>query len=99
MDLQKQDQKNCLQSRQKRELAYGEAGSLLMYFQRQLHDNASFQYAIQLDSEEKITNIFWVGARMITNYAIVGDAITFDTTYYTNKENRSLGVFCGFNLA
>ena len=54
----KQDQKNYLRSRRKRDLGYGEAGSLLRYFQRQLHDNPSFQYAIQLDSEEKITNIF-----------------------------------------
>lgn len=33
----KQDQKNYLQSKRKRDLAYGEAGSLLRYFQHQLH--------------------------------------------------------------
>ncbi|XP_015934769.3 protein FAR1-RELATED SEQUENCE 5-like [Arachis duranensis] len=93
----KQDQKNYLRSKRKRDLAYGEAGSLLKYFHRQLLDNPSFQYAIQLDNEEKITNIFWADARMVIDYAIFGDVITFDTTYCTNKENRPLGVFCGFN--
>lgn len=34
---------------------------------------------------------------MITDYALFGDVITFDTTYCTNKESRPLGVFCGFN--
>nr|XP_025669190.1 protein FAR1-RELATED SEQUENCE 5-like [Arachis hypogaea] len=93
----KQDQKNYFRSKRKRDLAYDEAGSLLKYFHRQLLDNPSFQYATQLDNKEKITNIFWADARMVIDYAIFGDVITFDTTYCTNKENRPLGVFCGFN--
>jgi hypothetical protein len=45
----------------------------------------------------KKTNIFWVDARMIIDYAYFGDVITFDTTCGTNKELRPLGVFTGFN--
>ncbi|GJT44014.1 FAR1-related sequence 5-like protein [Tanacetum coccineum] len=91
------DQKNYIRKRRQRELKYGEAGSLLRYFQEQSLDNPSFFHAIQLDEEEQITNIFWADARMILDYSYFGDVITFDTTYSTNKECRPLGIFIGFN--
>jgi len=69
----------------KQTLAYGEAGSILKYFLHQLHDNHSFHYTIQLNFEEKITNIFWAVARMIIDYTLFGDVITFDTTYCKKK--------------
>jgi zinc finger SWIM domain-containing protein 3 len=90
------DQNNLRTKRQKK-LMYGEAGWLLKYFQEQLTKDPSFQYAIQLDSEEQITNIFWVDSRMIIDYVYFGDVVTFDTTYGTNKELRPLVVFTGFN--
>ncbi|XP_027166438.1 protein FAR1-RELATED SEQUENCE 5-like [Coffea eugenioides] len=34
---------------------------------------------------------------MLMDYTYFGDVVTFDTTYKTNKEYRSLGVFVGFN--
>ncbi|GKA56505.1 FAR1-related sequence 5-like protein [Tanacetum coccineum] len=91
------DQKNYLRKRRQRDLKYGEAGSLLRYFQKQTLDNPSFYHAIQLDEDEQITNIFWADARMIMDYSYFGDVVTFDTTYSTNKECRPLGVFIGFN--
>jgi zinc finger SWIM domain-containing protein 3 len=91
------DQTNSLRTKRQRKLIYGEAGWLLKYFQEQLTKDPSFKYAIQLDSEEQITNIFWVDARMITDYFYFGDVLTFDTTYGTNKELRPLVVFTGFN--
>jgi zinc finger SWIM domain-containing protein 3 len=48
------DQKNYLQTRRQKSLIYGEAGSLLRYFQQQLIDNPSFHYTMQLDNEEFI---------------------------------------------
>ena len=59
--------------------------------------NLSFQYGVQLDNIEQITNIFWADARMVIDYANFGDVMTFNTTYGTNKELRPLGVFTGFN--
>ena len=78
-------------------LIYGEAGSLLNYFQEQVNKNTLFYYAVQLDTKETITNIFWVDARMIVDYVYFGNMMTFDTTYDTNKELRPLAVFIGFN--
>jgi hypothetical protein len=50
-----------------------------------------------MDSEEQIANIFWVDAKMITDFAHFGDVVSFDTTFGTNKESRPFGVFVGFN--
>ncbi|KAF2926071.1 hypothetical protein DAI22_06g099600 [Oryza sativa Japonica Group] len=78
--------KNHLRTKRQRELMYGEAGK-----------NTSFHYALQLDCEEQITNIFWADAKMIIDYAQFGDVVTFDTTFGTNKEYMPFGVFVGFN--
>ena len=78
-------------------MIYGEAGSLLKYFQDKSVENPSFQYVIQMDCEEQITNIFWADAKMIVDYAHFGDVITFDTIFGTNKEYMLFGVFVGFN--
>jgi zinc finger SWIM domain-containing protein 3 len=76
-----------------RELAFGQAGSRLKYFHEKIAENPSFQYALQLDIKEHITNIFWVDAKMLFDYAQFGDVVTFDTTFGTNKEYRPFGVF------
>ena len=62
------DHKNYLRGKRQREMAYGQAGSMLMYFQKKNAENPSFQYALQMDGEEQIANIFWVDVKMITDY-------------------------------
>lgn len=91
------DQKNHLQTKRQRDMKYGEAASLLLYFQKQLSENPSFFYAVQLDNDEQITNIFWADAKMIIDYAQFGEVVTFDTTYKTNSSYRPCGVFASFN--
>jgi zinc finger SWIM domain-containing protein 3 len=80
-----------------RELSFDQAGSMLKYFHDKIAENPSFQYALQLDCEKHITNIFWVDAKMMLDYAHFGDIVTFDTTFGTNKEYRTFGVFLGLN--
>jgi hypothetical protein len=89
--------KNYLQGRRQRELAYGQEGSMLKYFQDKVSENPSLHYALQLDVEEQITNIFWADAKMLIDYAHFGDVVTFDTTFGTNKEYKPFGIFVGFN--
>ncbi|XP_057478187.1 protein FAR1-RELATED SEQUENCE 5-like [Actinidia eriantha] len=93
----REDQKNYLRGRRQRSLKYGEIGALLGYFQKQASTNPYFYYAVQLDSDEMITNIFWADHEMITDYGLFGDAISFDTTFRTNKECRFFALFTGFN--
>jgi zinc finger SWIM domain-containing protein 3 len=52
------DHKNYLQSKRQRELAFWQVGSMLKYFHDKVSENPSFQYALQVDCEEQITNIF-----------------------------------------
>ncbi|KAL7240139.1 hypothetical protein ACSBR2_005915 [Camellia fascicularis] len=80
----RKDQKTYLRAKRQRNLQYGEAGSLLRYFQQQVAENPYFYYAIQLDVDEMITNIFWADHQMITDYGLFGDAVSFDTTFSTN---------------
>ena len=87
------DHKNYLRTRRQKNLVYGQATSLSGYFQEQLTKNPSFQYKVQLDNIEQITNIFWADARMVIDYTNFGDVVTFDTTNGINKELRPLGVF------
>jgi zinc finger SWIM domain-containing protein 3 len=56
-------------------MLYGETGSLLKYFQDKVVENPLFHYAIQLDCEEQMANIFWADAKMIVDYAHFGDVI------------------------
>lgn len=80
-----------------RNIAYGEAGSLLQYFQQETIENPSFHHSVQLYVDEQITNIFWADARMIMDYSYFGDVVTLDTTYTTNNACRPLAMFSGFN--
>jgi hypothetical protein len=50
-----------------------------------ISENPSFQYTLQLDCEEQITNISWTDAKMIIDYAHLGDVVNFDTTFGTKK--------------
>ena len=53
------------ETKRQREMKYGQAGSMLKYFQDKIAENPSFQYALQMDCEEQISNIFWADAKMV----------------------------------
>ena len=50
------DHKNYLRTKRQRGIAYDQAGSMLKYFHDKIVENPSFQYALQMDCEEQITN-------------------------------------------
>jgi hypothetical protein len=79
------DHTNYLRTKRQKDMKYGEAGSILHYFQTKVAENPSFYHAVQLDSEEQIANIFWADAKMLIDYAHFGDVMTFDTTFGTNR--------------
>ncbi|PNX99811.1 FAR1-related protein [Trifolium pratense] len=91
------DAKNYLQTKRQHDMVHGDLGSLMQYFQRQMLDNPSFYHAYQMDCDEQITNIFWADAKMILDYGYFGDVVSLDTTYCTNRANRPLALFSGFN--
>ncbi|KAF7824447.1 protein FAR1-RELATED SEQUENCE 5-like [Senna tora] len=91
------DQTNYLQTRRQKSLMFGEAGCLLRYFQEQLLEDPSFYHAYQMDSEEKITNIFWADSTMLLDYGYFGDVVSLDTTSCINHAHRPLVIFSGLN--
>lgn len=74
-----------------------EAGFLLRYFQQKRTEDPLFYYALQLDVEEKITNVFRVDVWMLIDYSYFGDAVSLETTYCTGHDHRPLVIFSGLN--
>ncbi|KAL5707579.1 hypothetical protein ACHQM5_018468 [Ranunculus cassubicifolius] len=74
-----------------------DAQNLLDYFKRMQAENPGFFYAIQLDDENHMTNVFWADARSRTAYTHFGDAVTFDTMYRPNQYRVPFAPFTGVN--
>ncbi|ESW05528.1 hypothetical protein PHAVU_011G187200 [Phaseolus vulgaris] len=83
-------------SSQKRTLGR-DAQNLLNYFKKMQGENPGFYYAIQLDDENRMTNVFWADARSRTAYNYFGDAVIFDTMYRPNQYQIPFAPFTGFN--
>ncbi|XP_043710180.1 protein FAR1-RELATED SEQUENCE 5-like [Telopea speciosissima] len=81
--------------RSQRKLSKAHAAAIDLADDSGLRPKTIFDY--MLDSDEKIANVFWADPRMIIDYALFGDVVTFDTTFGTNKEYRPFGLFAGFN--
>ena len=74
-----------------------DTGGVLEYLQKMQLNDPNFVYAIQVDEDDLITNIFWADAKMKVDYDYFGDVVCFDTTYRKNKEGRPFAMFVGVN--
>ncbi|KAI5433540.1 protein FAR1-RELATED SEQUENCE 3 [Lathyrus oleraceus] len=74
-----------------------DAQSLLEYFKKVQAENPGFFYAIQLDEDNRVSNVFWADARSRTAYSHFGDAVTLDTTHRANQYNVPYAPFTGIN--
>ncbi|KAG8070950.1 hypothetical protein GUJ93_ZPchr0006g40630 [Zizania palustris] len=86
-----------LQTRRQHEIKCGEAGALLNYLQDQCRADPLFYHAVQLDAEDKVTNIFWADAKMIIDLSQFGDVVSFDIVPRNNMSLRPFASFVGFN--
>ena len=91
------DYKSKLPSRRMRELREGEAERMQQYFQSKQLKNPSFFYAIQLDADDQIANVFWADAKMVVDYSDFGDVVCFDTTCRLYRDCRPFATFIGMN--
>ncbi|KAF1862436.1 hypothetical protein Lal_00026970 [Lupinus albus] len=87
--------KNYLRSKRTIQMRLGYIGGLLEYLQQMKVEDPNFFYAIQVDEDDLITNIFWRDAKMMVDYSYFGDVVCFDTTYRKNKECRPFAMFIG----
>ncbi|MBA0857678.1 hypothetical protein Goshw_015470 [Gossypium schwendimanii] len=97
LDCLPMDYVNHLRSERVRDMKEGEAGCLLHYFQRQHFENPSFFYAIQLDINDKVSNIFWADDNMVVDYNCFGDVVLLDMRFRTNKDYKPFVQFIGVN--
>lgn len=75
----------------------GEAQSILEYLKRTQAENPAFFYAIQVDNNNCMTNVFWADAKARLAYSHFGDCVTFDTTYKKTKYMMPFATFRGVN--
>ncbi|CAN1124905.1 Protein FAR1-RELATED SEQUENCE 5 [Linum perenne] len=81
----KVDHKNHLSRRRQRHMLHGEDTTIIEYLRENTKTEPGFWHEMEVNQAENLANIFWADQRMRDNYSCFGDAITFDTTYRTNK--------------
>lgn len=74
-----------------------DAHNLLEYFKKMQAENPGFFYAIQLDEDNRISNVFWADARSRTAYSYYGDTVHLDTTRKANQYRVPFAPFTGVN--
>lgn len=74
-----------------------DAQNLLDYFKKMQAENPGFYYAIQLDDDNRMANVFWADARSRSAYIHFGDAVTLDTMYRVNQYRVPFAPFTGVN--
>ncbi|CAL4900103.1 unnamed protein product [Urochloa decumbens] len=72
----------------------GKTLSLLRGMQSQ---DTNLAMCIDSDHEGRVRSILWCTGKNRADYALFGDAITFDTTYRTNLYDMPFGLFVGVN--
>jgi zinc finger SWIM domain-containing protein 3 len=65
--------------------------------EKKVSEDVNFFYSIQVDEDDLITNIFWADSKMVSDYAMFGDVICFDTTYRKLDDGRPFGLIVGVN--
>lgn len=91
------DMKNRLHSKRTIKAKEGDTGGVLEYMEKKVSEDVNFFYSIQIDADDLITNIFWTDSKMVSDYAMFGDVICFDTTYRNLDDGRPFGLIVGVN--
>jgi len=69
----------------------------LEVFRKMQTEDLGFQFSVDLDEDKKVRTLIWTSGRSRSQYNFFGDAVTFDTTYYTNIYKMPFGMFVGVN--
>ncbi|CAL1385904.1 unnamed protein product [Linum trigynum] len=75
----------------------GDAQVLLEYFKRVKRENTNFFYAIDLNEEQRLRNLFWVDGKVRNDYTSFNDAVSFETFYVKYHEKLPFAPFVGVN--
>ncbi|XP_024019197.1 protein FAR-RED IMPAIRED RESPONSE 1 isoform X2 [Morus notabilis] len=75
----------------------GEAQVMLEYFKHIRKDNPNFFYAIDLNEEQRLRNLFWIDAKSRSDYVSFNDVVSFDTSYIKINDKLPFAPFVGVN--
>lgn len=67
---------------------------MLKYFHDKIVENPSFQYELQYDCEDQITNIFWLDAKMIIDYAHKRRKVVYNLEKWRMMERMEEQMWC-----
>ncbi|XP_074271687.1 protein FAR1-RELATED SEQUENCE 5-like [Silene latifolia] len=70
-----------------------DAEMLLETFMQKKAMSPSFYFDFEVDDEKRLNKVFWADPISIKNYALFGEAVSFDATYNFNEYKM---VFCPF---
>lgn len=71
--------------------------NLLNHFMCMQMQNPMLFYAVQVDQDGKLTNLFWRDSLSKFDYDCFGDVVMLDTTYHVSKYNMICAPFLGVN--
>ena len=92
------DSNNEIGRERKKYLESNDAQTLLEYLKNKQIEDPTFFYAMQIDEKDgRIANFFWADGQSIMDYACFGDAVSFDTTFQTNKFEMPFAPLLGTN--
>ncbi|XP_026386411.1 protein FAR1-RELATED SEQUENCE 6-like isoform X1 [Papaver somniferum] len=91
------DGRNYSEKASQLQLEEGDATLILDYLMKMKSQDANFFYAIDLDKQGRLRNVFWADARSRSSYEEFGDVIKFDTTYLANRYVIPFTPFVGVN--
>ncbi|KAL2467455.1 Protein FAR-RED IMPAIRED RESPONSE 1 [Abeliophyllum distichum] len=75
----------------------GDAQVMLEFLLHMQDKNPNFFYAIDLNQDRRLKNVFWVDAKSRLDYENFGDVVFFDTTYKKNEFKLPFVPFIGMN--
>ncbi|XP_062100756.1 protein FAR1-RELATED SEQUENCE 5-like [Humulus lupulus] len=89
------DCQNYIRTKRTIQMRTGDTGGVLEYLQQMKSKDPKKIYALQVDKDDLLTNIFWADAHMMASYHNFGDVVCFDTTYRKNHDCRPFAMFVG----
>ncbi|XP_030550658.1 protein FAR-RED IMPAIRED RESPONSE 1 [Rhodamnia argentea] len=97
LQSQKGGPTNQLKNDQHLRLDEGDTQLMLDHFMFMQDQNPNFFYAVDLNPEQRLRNVFWVDAKGRIDYGNFGDVVFFDTTYIKSEYRLPFAPFIGVN--
>ncbi|OMP08529.1 Zinc finger, PMZ-type [Corchorus olitorius] len=82
------DIRNHLDKERRLALESGDANAMLEFFMHMQEKDPNFFYAMDLDDEHRLKNVFWVDGKGREDYQDFGDVVSFDTNIH-HKQSTS----------